>query len=400
MEAFVSWLLIVIALVLATCVLVLFVEIAAAVFAPRWERVRGVEQNARERIAVLVPAHNESAGILPTLADVQSQMLPGDRLVVVADNCSDDTADVALAARAEVVKRTDPRKHGKGYALECGVNHLRADPRKVVIIIDADCRLGRAAIEQLTSACESTGRPVQARYAMGAPAKSAINHQVAEFAWLVKNWLRPLGLHTLRLPCQLMGTGMAFPWDVISSTELGSGRIVEDLWLGLELASHRHPPVFCPSALITSQFASSVEGATTQRRRWEHGHIDTILKTAPALAARAILNRNWNLLALTLDLAVPPLSLLAILLLMSSIVAVVLALVGQSFAAFDINMISLCGFVFAVFLAWMKCGRKLLPGRALLAIVFYVIKKLSLYCGVFVGKFDTRWRRTDRSAPQ
>ena len=52
----------------------------------------------RPRLAVLVPAHNESAGLLPTLANIQSQLLPEDRLLVVADNCTDDTARIATAA--------------------------------------------------------------------------------------------------------------------------------------------------------------------------------------------------------------------------------------------------------------------------------------------------------------
>jgi hypothetical protein len=107
------------------------------------------------------------------------------------------------------------------------------------------------------------------------------------------------------LPCQLLGTGMAFPWDVIYSADLGSGQIVEDLKLGLDLTLAGHPPVFCPSARVTSEFASSVKGASTQRKRWEQGHLDTILKTAPRLLTIAIARRDWNLLAIALDLAVP-----------------------------------------------------------------------------------------------
>jgi cellulose synthase/poly-beta-1,6-N-acetylglucosamine synthase-like glycosyltransferase len=347
----------------------------------------------------LVPAHNESSGILPTVADVRRQLLPGDRLVVVADNCTDDTADVAMDAGAEVVKRDDHANLGKGYALQCGVSHLRGDPRQVIIIIDADCRLEDTAIEKLTSSCLLTRRPVQARYVMDAPANSPINYQVAAFAWRVKNWLRPLGLSVLKLPCQLMGTGMAFPWEAINSTELGSGRIVEDLWLGLELASNGYPPVFCPSALIRSQFPSSVEGAMTQRKRWEHGHIDTILNATPTLARRAILNCNFSLLALTLDLAVPPLSLMTIMLLTLSALSSVSAFYGH-FAAFAISIASLCAFSLAVFLAWLKDGRDLLPSGGLFLIVLYVMGKLHLYRPLVSGKFDEGWKRTDRTRPE
>ena len=96
---------------------------------------------SRSRLAVLVPAHDEGAVLLQTIADIQMQLRPGDRLLVVADNCADDTAGIARAAGAEVVERHDPDKRGKGYALDFGIRHLALDPPEVVIIIDADCRL-------------------------------------------------------------------------------------------------------------------------------------------------------------------------------------------------------------------------------------------------------------------
>src|SRR5262249_18472589 len=153
------------------------------------------------------------------------------RVLVVADNCTDDTAVVAAAAGAEVTVRHDLMRVGKGYALDWGLRHLSVDPPDVVIMVDADCRLGAGAIERLMASVLATGRPVQALYLMTVPERSAVNHRVAEFAWRAKNWIRPLGLHRLGLPCQLMGTGMAFPWAVIRTAELASGRIVEDLRL-------------------------------------------------------------------------------------------------------------------------------------------------------------------------
>src|SRR5262249_48296612 len=151
----------------------------------------------------------------------------------------------------------------------------------------------------------------QALNLMIAPVESRINHQVAEFAWRGKNSLRPLGLSAVGLPCQLVGTGMAFPWDVIHKADLAHGWIVEDIKLGLDLAGVGYAPLFCPSACVTSQFASSIKGTVVQRERWEQGHINTILTFVPRLLSKAIAHRNWGLLALTLDLAVPPLSLLA-----------------------------------------------------------------------------------------
>jgi glycosyltransferase involved in cell wall biosynthesis len=58
----------------------------------------------------IVPAHNEGAGLLPTIEDIKAQLHLGDRLLVVPDYCTDDTATIAAAAGAEVVERRDVKK--------------------------------------------------------------------------------------------------------------------------------------------------------------------------------------------------------------------------------------------------------------------------------------------------
>jgi cellulose synthase/poly-beta-1,6-N-acetylglucosamine synthase-like glycosyltransferase len=397
METLVSWVFVVVPALAAIPVTVFFLEIIAATALRQGQGASRPSDGTRRRVAVLVPANNESTGLLPTLTDIRRQLVRGDRLLVVADNCADDTASVASAAGAEVVERHDSAKHGKGYALDFGLRHLASDPPEIVIIIDADCRLAAETIDQLATTCAATQRPVQALYLMTSPEGSPINYRVAEFAWRVKNWLRPLGLRALKLPCQLVGTGMAFPWDVIRSADLANGWLVEDLKLGLDLAVARHPPLFCPSARVTSKFSSSSEGAGTQRRRWEQGHISTIAVTVPGLLRQAIALRDWDLLALTLDLAVPPLSLLAILVIGMFVAAAVAALFGFSSAALIVSTASLLAFVLAAFLAWVKCGRDVLPPRAIWSIAPYVLGKLPLYRRILCNRIESRWIRTDRT---
>src|SRR5262249_14162789 len=159
----------------------------------------------------------EGVALKPTLEDVKQQLEPGDRVVVIADNCTDDTATLARACGAEVIERYDCSRRGKGYALDFGLKHLNFDPPDILIMVDADCRLQDGAIDQLVMFCMAPRRPIQAVYLMMASSEAKADHRLAEFAWRVKNWLRPLGLSALKLPCQLMGTGMAFPWDVIRS---------------------------------------------------------------------------------------------------------------------------------------------------------------------------------------
>ncbi len=399
MEPFVSTILTIGAALTAVPVTFFLIETIAAV-ALSGRRVvlpNSTPNNLRPRIAVLVPAHDESAGLRPTLADVKQKLRSGDRLLVVADNCTDDTAVVASACSAEVVERHDPAHLGKGYALDFGLRHLDLDPPGIVIFLDADCSIAGDALDELAMMSAATHRPVQSLYLMTAPAGARINYQVAEFAWRVKNWLRPLGLRALGLPCQLMGVGMAFPWDVIRSVDLANGWIVEDLKLGLDLASMGHAPVFCPSARLMSQFAPSASGSRTQRQRWESGHIKMILKTAPQLLKKAVTTRNWNLLVLTLDLSVPPLSLLALLVSVMFAIALLCAVMGFASPALALSAVTLVAFLLAACVAWLKCGRDVVPIDSLLLIARYIVGKIGLYVAIFFNKTTGSWIRTGRT---
>jgi cellulose synthase/poly-beta-1,6-N-acetylglucosamine synthase-like glycosyltransferase len=346
-------------------------------------------------VAVIIPAHNEGEALIPALRDVRAQMRSGDRVLVVADNCVDDTAAIARAAGAEAIERRDTSKIGKGYALDFGVQYLRPNPPAVVIIIDADCRLGEAALNNLAAACLETGRPAQAINLMTAPAETDVNYKVAEFAWRLKNLVRPLGLYSFGLPCPLMGTGMAFPWKTIETARLASASIVEDLQLGLSLANAGFAPRFCPSARVTSVFPISATAARGQRTRWEQGHVMTLLTSVPRGLYNAIIQRNRDLLVLILDLSVPPLSLL-VMLLGSILVASALAtFFGSRPTALIISLVSFLAFAFAVFIAWRKYGRDLLPLRSLLSVIFYILDKLPIYRNLFSGS-RPKWTRTER----
>ena len=227
--------LLVLAIALAIPALVLFVEIVAALFARPHGEQEGTAP-ARPRFAVLMPAHDEAAGIAASIATILPQLHSGDRLLVVADNCSDATAAAARGAGAEVVERHDLSHRGKGYALDFGVRALEGDCPPVVIVVDADCSVDAQALHRLATRCAEVGRPVQALYLMHAPPGAGLRLRIAAFAWIVKNRARPLGLLRLRLPCQLMGTGMAFPWGLLRDAPLASGHLVEDMQLGIDLA--------------------------------------------------------------------------------------------------------------------------------------------------------------------
>jgi cellulose synthase/poly-beta-1,6-N-acetylglucosamine synthase-like glycosyltransferase len=346
--------------------------------------------------AVLVPAHNEGAGTLPTIGDVQAQLGPADRIVVVADNCDDDTAAIARAAGAEVIVRSDPQRRGKGFALEFGVRHLSAAPPDVVVVLDADCRLDEDALRLLSQSAMASGRPVQALYHMLAPANASPARGVSLFAWRIKNWLRPLGMKLCGLPTQLFGTGMAFPFALLEGRDLGNSRLAEDTALGLALAAAGRPPLFAEEARIHSHFPVSPAGGEQQRQRWEKGHLDNIVDLVPGAIASAFRTGSVPLGALAIDMAIPPLTLLALANILSVILGGIAFLMGASSAVLALPAASVLLLVLGVALAWSAVGRDVLPVRNLLQLPLHAVDRMGFYRGMARGKGPSGWIRTDR----
>jgi cellulose synthase/poly-beta-1,6-N-acetylglucosamine synthase-like glycosyltransferase len=375
-----------------------FTEVLAGCYALRREKAPPVAAPGKlsHRTTVLIPAHNEGAGILPTIRDVQAQLGPNDRLLVVADNCTDDTAAIVQAAGGEVIVRADPARRGKGYALEFGARHLGLNPPDVVVILDADCRLGENALRHLSDRAMVSGRPVQSLYFMLAPDNAPPRKGVNLFAWRVKNWIRPLGLGLFGLPTQLFGTGMAFPFSLLLDRDLGNSRLAEDTALGIALASAGYPPLFVSEARIHSHFPVSQAGSEQQRQRWEKGHLDNIVDLVPGALTKSLRDKNLGLAALAIDMAVPPLSLLVLVTALCGIIGGIAFGLGAPPAAFAIPSLSILLLVLGTALAWTAVGRDVLPFRELLRLPLYAIQKLVFYYRIASGKAASGWIRTDR----
>lgn len=347
------------------------------------------------RVAVLMPAHNEASGIEAALSTIWPQLGDRDRLLVVADNCDDNTAAIARHAGATVIERQDIRYRGKGYALDFGRRWLAADPPDVVVIADADCQFAAGAIAQIAQQAASQQRPVQAIYLMAPPANPSPGSMISAFAFLLKNQVRPSGLARLGLPCLLTGTGMAFPWKLLRHVPLASGNIVEDMQLGLDLAIAGSAPQLCPTAHVTGILPPHTHAAATQRTRWEHGHLHTLLTQVPRLFNASLRQGRVDLLAIALDLCIPPLSLLVMLWAGLLAIALDAGLLGAAWT--PALLLGLQGGLMAIalLLTWAKFGRTTIGVRSLLGIPLYVLGKLPRYLR-FVTHRQTEWIRTAR----
>ncbi len=390
------FLVLLLSLLLAVPAWLLLSQVVLALLPDRTEK----EHPRPERIAVVMPAHNEGRGLRPTLMQALAQLGPQDRILVVADNCTDDTAAQARDFDVTVVERSHATDRGKGFALDFGVRHLErlaieeGFAPDVVVILDADCELGPRLLPRIASVAHATGRPVQATYLMHA-ANDGLKARIAEFAMRVKNLVRPRGMHQLGLPCGLYGTGMAFPWAVAVQAPLASGHLAEDMQLGVRLAQLGAPPLLCEDALVTSVFAKSQEGAASQRTRWEHGHLAMLVGEGPRLLWRSMRPGRGGQLLQVLDMLVPPLTLLALMQVGWLVVTLLLALLLGWWAPLVIALLSVLMLTGAIVIAQQRWADDILSLSELAGAPLLLLAKIPLYLR-FVFKRQVEWVRTKR----
>lgn len=373
--------------------IVFCIECLVGVFAPLQEH----DTNApiQPRLKVLVPAHNEADHIHSTLEALISEVLATDSIFVIADNCTDNTADIARSYGTTVLERQDANHPGKGYALDFALQTLQADPPEVIIVIDADCRVTPGTIALLAQKAVQEQRPIQATYLMEAAEIEGLTDRISAFAIKVRNLVRSVGITQLGYPCLLAGSGMAFPWDILQQVSLAGSKCVDDMQLTIDLAIAGHTPTYTTAGRVIGRLMQN-QAAQSQRSRWEHGHLQVIFTQVPKLLRESWRQKRLSLVMLALDLSVPPLSLLVVLWFLTfslSIVATFLGLLAWQFLA----VLGLAGGMlgFALGSAWVKFGRHDLPLQILLAIPVYILWKLPIYLNFWVQP-QTQWLKTER----
>src|SRR6185436_14548755 len=217
---------------------------------------------------------------------------------------------------------------------------------------------------------------------------------VSALAFRFKNLVRMTGLSRLAGFCYLTGTGMAVPWPLVNTARL-DGNVVEDMQWSIDLVVAGRLPLFLPTARVNSPLAQSQQGAKTQRTRWEHGHLSTLLSQVPRLLWLAAKQRRWDLLCLACDLAIPPLSLLVGVYVAMVVVTTALAFVTSQPAPALVLLAVSPLFFLAIATGWFVHCRQVIPLRTLLVAPLYILRKLPIY-GSFLWNRQRAWIRTER----
>ncbi|HEY9665010.1 MAG TPA: glycosyl transferase, partial [Allocoleopsis sp.] len=161
------------------------------------------------------------------------------------------------------------------------------------------------------------------------------------------------------------------------------------------LAIAGHAPLFYNDTQVIGKLPQQQDAATSQRTRWEHGHLQTMRTQVPTLLKAALMQKRFDLFGMALDLCIPPLSLLVMIWLFLAGLTVIAGTVGASWhSAYLVGLEGILLFL-AIFSGWLKFGRRMLPPQTLLAIPLYVLWKIPLYFA-FLVRPQTRWVRTER----
>lgn len=341
------------------------------------------------RIAIVIPAHNESLLIADTVGDVLRQAYPATSMtvLVIADNCTDDTADKARAASARVLERQG--NPGKGQGLFDALALLMKEDWDAFLIMDADSHLHPRSLAAINEALAGGSRAIQIRYGVLNPTDS-IQTRAMELSTASFNALRPRGKNALGLSAGINGNGFCLTRDTVEKVPYLAHSIVEDIEYHMLLLKSGIRVDFLDEVWVKAQMPVGGRGSRVQRVRWERGRVITIRNYAPGLW-RAWLGGERRALDGLIDVLVPPVSLVVLCLLPAAALGDPLqrALAGAGLTILAAHYL----------LAALRYGS--LSGLLVVAgyVPWYVLWKTWVVIKSLLTERNLPWIRTDRHAP-
>lgn len=340
------------------------------------------------RLMVLVPAHDEAAYVQRCIASLQA-CTAGEvdvSIVVVADNCSDDTAALARAAGARVLERRDAQRRGKGWALAFGFEALLAPGIDAVAIVDADSVVEPNFIAELCRLFSAGADAVQVHYGVLNPERSR-RARLLHVALLAINLVRPRGRDRCGLSAGIMGNGFALSRATLQAVPYTARSLVEDVEYHLQLVRAGKQVWFSDRTAVRAEMPVTGLAVQTQRARWEGGRLRLLLDRGPELA-RAILGGQWRQAEPLADLLLLPLAWHCLLLAAALPFTPIYALAGLAVVGAHIAAALILGGA-----GWRELA-------AVLSAPAYLLWKMTRLAAIArAARRTAPWTRTERRPP-
>ena len=262
------------------------------------------------RFDIIVPAHNEATVIERTVASLRGIEWPSDkfRVVVVADNCTDDTANLARAAGAEVWERFNTELRGKGYALAHAFELSREQGfADAVVVVDADTIVSTNLLEAFASRLEQGVRAVQVDYG-GLNPETSWRTRLMTIAMTAFHVVRSRSRERLVATCGIRGNGWCLTHELLRHVPYKAFSLAEDLEFGIALGLADCRIAYADEAHVYGEMVSREGPARKQRERWERGRFALIRSMTLPLLREGVRRPSWLCLDLAFDLMLLPLS--------------------------------------------------------------------------------------------
>ncbi len=350
------------------------------------------------RLLFLVPAHNEELLIADCVRSLMNLRYPRARcdVVVVADNCTDRTADLSRAAGARCLERHDPEHPGKPRAIAWALERSPLDRYDAVVIVDADSIVDADFAAHVATVGSLTTKAVQAFFDLSNPSESPLTRMAAVLATATHRFAYPLKQKAgLNVP--LVGNGMCIGTRVLAPHGWQAFSICED-WEMYALLSERGVPIEClPAAHVYAQEAQSLRQSATQRQRWTAGRLTVLGRLGPRILRSSHIGLRQKLDALA-ELSAPGPALHLGLVLLLATIATLLHLPGWSALVATLGASLLRPVAYTV--AALAVDPH--PGRAIRAFAFlplYALWRIGAAGQALRMVGDKPWIRTERHQP-
>lgn len=339
--------------------------------------------------AIVVPAHNEAEIIADTVRNLLALDYPRDRfsLTVIADNCTDDTAAIAGALGALVLRRDDDANRGKSHALAFALDRLRGEPCDAVLFMDADSQAEPDYLHVLAGYVERGDRVIQGRYEVNEPDRTWFT-RLTSISFVLRNrWLFP-ACDALGITIPLRGSGMCFAAKTIFALGWDCHGLIEDTEMSLRLIREGIPVSFAADAVSRQFMPATPQKARTQRLRWSAGEQGLRGVIARKELPTALGRRDWRGALSLFLIAAPPFSVQ---------MCAALVLLVPAFFAGAVPWLMSCLAV-AAYGGYFLLGLERLDWRGVTAVAMlpvFVLWRVGVYVSAMIRK-PAEWIRTPR----
>jgi cellulose synthase/poly-beta-1,6-N-acetylglucosamine synthase-like glycosyltransferase len=249
------------------------------------------------RFVIAIPAHNEANVIETTVKRLHELDYPTDMysIHIVADHCSDDTAELARRAGAQVHERKEGPRGGKGGALSWLFKQiLDGGSCDAVVIFDADTQVDPQFLRLMDTRLAQGDQVIQGQHVIRNPKQGWF----AALTWamfLIDNRYQNLGRSNLGWSAKHMGDSICFKEAVLRKMGWGEG-LTEDFQLRQRLLLEGIRITYEPSAKGYGEAPRTWTKARTQRARWLRGTTDASQRFGARLLVNGFRHRNAAML--------------------------------------------------------------------------------------------------------